>query len=892
MNKLRRILVGALIMWVTVSHAQPVSVCFPHSADPGTIIGNFTVIDHPELNNRPDLKLFVTRSKEFGCGTGGCDQGEPFGVFYYDNSRWAIYNQSLAAMDPDARFFVTARSPAPNVFSQISTASNLVASAIILDHPLVNGNPQAQLFVTHDWTIGTTYLTNHVVVFYDNSRSAWAVVNSDGAPMPEDINFNVLVQPAGIDSFLFSTNPGNVEGHRAYLNHPLLNRVGATGVQITERPVTIPSSFLSVEFSVYRDSFLGRWYLETGDGSAFPTNAQFNVFVCNPSCIPAQNRIFTHTTTSGNVFGARTELTHPELNDDPDQKVVATRDLSFGGPMLTGPVGVGYVSNRWSLINENLQIMPTGVTFQVMVEPRYFGDPSVDTTTDNVEFVTAELDNFAVNGTPDARLFVSHDVTSSSSPLDSALGVLYLAGTNQAWVIYRQDASAMPTNHRLQVMVRDAGAFVSSHTSTAANVAGSYTEIDHPALNHSPNLRLVTTLSTAGSTIFTAPYGTDFDAGSGRWRLVTENGSLFPTGVVVNLAWTDPGPHWITHKTSPSNTIADVSVIRHPLLNRRSDLILIHTHVWQPGDNVLTSPTALNYDFTDRVWTLVSEDGGNLPVNVEFNLWVSPPSPQFFTQTSETGNLQFNLMRFDHPDLAGQPNSRVFVSRRRRTGEPPLDRHLGTWYNGFTWTVYDEGQAALPTNVTFQAFVPASNDTVITHIATSGNTTNHITYIDHPELNAAPDRGLWLEHDYASGGPYLDRELGLWYDETSMRWTIFAEDIVPIPDGAVFQVFVVGGDVDNDGIPDPDENAAGTNPRNPDSGLSVTSMQRAPYANRLTWSSAPDHCYAVEFSTNLQGGTWQSLGCSPATGFTHQFYDYLNASSNRIGHYRIRPCLH
>ncbi len=69
-----------------------------------------------------------------------------------------------------------------------------------VDHPLSNGNPNAILFVTHNWNpLGTSsddgQFNNHPIgVWYDDGpRQQWAIFNEDEAAIDEGVAFNVDV---------------------------------------------------------------------------------------------------------------------------------------------------------------------------------------------------------------------------------------------------------------------------------------------------------------------------------------------------------------------------------------------------------------------------------------------------------------------------------------------------------------------------------------------------------------------------------------------------------------------------------------------------------------------------------------------------------------------------
>lgn len=60
-----------------------------------------------------------------------------------------------------------------------------------IDHPLTNGDPDAILIVTQNWSVGNTYNPHPVGVYYTGSK--WRIFNEDQDLMPSGAGFNVLV---------------------------------------------------------------------------------------------------------------------------------------------------------------------------------------------------------------------------------------------------------------------------------------------------------------------------------------------------------------------------------------------------------------------------------------------------------------------------------------------------------------------------------------------------------------------------------------------------------------------------------------------------------------------------------------------------------------------------
>jgi hypothetical protein len=78
-------------------------------------------------------------------------------------------------------------------FVHVASAGNTFANSTTLDHPLLNDDPNAMVFITHDYGVAGayTYWTHPTGIYYTGTR--WAIYAEDLASMPLGLRFNVLV---------------------------------------------------------------------------------------------------------------------------------------------------------------------------------------------------------------------------------------------------------------------------------------------------------------------------------------------------------------------------------------------------------------------------------------------------------------------------------------------------------------------------------------------------------------------------------------------------------------------------------------------------------------------------------------------------------------------------
>lgn len=79
-------------------------VAFLHIATSSNITSNYTDIDHPATNNRPDALILVTPNWSPG-GRGDVYNDHSTGVWYHQG-KWSIFNQDKIAMPVGAAFNV------------------------------------------------------------------------------------------------------------------------------------------------------------------------------------------------------------------------------------------------------------------------------------------------------------------------------------------------------------------------------------------------------------------------------------------------------------------------------------------------------------------------------------------------------------------------------------------------------------------------------------------------------------------------------------------------------------------------------------------------------------------------------------------------------------------
>jgi NADH:ubiquinone oxidoreductase subunit len=169
---------------------------FVHIARAVNITSNWTTIDHPLTNDKPDAVVLVTQNWN-PSGVGNIYNNHAIGVWYDGvEKKWAVFNQDLAAMPAGAAFNVLVATTDSAAFVHTATAANISGNWTPIDHPLTNDNPNAIVLVTQNWNpggVGSTYNNHPIGVWYSGGAKKWAIFNQDLASMPDGAAFNVIV---------------------------------------------------------------------------------------------------------------------------------------------------------------------------------------------------------------------------------------------------------------------------------------------------------------------------------------------------------------------------------------------------------------------------------------------------------------------------------------------------------------------------------------------------------------------------------------------------------------------------------------------------------------------------------------------------------------------------
>jgi len=277
---MKAIFTFALMLLTTIAFAQ--NPMFVHTTTAGNSSGNVTYIDHPDLNGDPDARIVVSHNWNPSDGTGVYND-QATGVWYDSGpEQWTIFNEDLSNITPDSSYNVYITPNVTNI-THIATLANqgVFDSYSVVNHPLLNGNPDAYAVLTTYWNPNSVYNDTNYAFWYDDPNNRWIIFTEDLSMIPLDSAFIIAVGGAVVQGMKHTANAGNISGNYTVITHPLLDgdpdavfvythNWGASGE---------PSN-------VIVDNATGAWYTGTNwsiftedNATAMPDGAEFDLLI-------------------------------------------------------------------------------------------------------------------------------------------------------------------------------------------------------------------------------------------------------------------------------------------------------------------------------------------------------------------------------------------------------------------------------------------------------------------------------------------------------------------------------------------------------------------------------------------------------------------------------------
>jgi hypothetical protein len=254
-------------------------------------------------------------------------------------------------------------------------------------------------------------------------------------------------------------------------------------------------------------------------------------------------------TTAANIVDSATELSHPDIDGDPDAILLVTVRTRSDGPSwatLENPFGVEYSPSAglWRIFLEDGAAMPGAIEFVVSILPPAPGGPTRSaafvhrTTPSNTHYNYSHIDHPLANDNPDALVFETHVLNPGGGPGGradlNARGVWYDARVGR-WAIFHQDTTElMRPDVTFNVFVTEVSRQGYTHLASAGSISGHATILDHPVLNGAPGALLHVSQVYRADDMYNAHrVGVWFL--SSRWTIIQQDLADMPPGRSFNV---------------------------------------------------------------------------------------------------------------------------------------------------------------------------------------------------------------------------------------------------------------------------------------------------------------------------------------------------------------------
>ena len=276
------------------------------------------IIDNPLINGNSNLILIVT--PDFG-GIGPYFTSN-FSVYFFDN-KWIINTSNETGIPENTKFNILAVPRGENAF--VHTSRPTSSNNTIIDHPLLNGNPNAKFLITK-----TSFRNlNQVGIAYVPSINKWTILNLDLSLFAVN-SYNIV-----IDNTIFISNATTTTRNYFAINNPTTND-GSTNLIFTT----------PLFQGVANSNPTGVWY----------TRNKWNIFNQNRVNMPINAKYMV--LSKGNVPYRNTDTEiHVFLNDIletlcPQTLVQGDREFNGNGPRIVTTINLEIRNNTeiWAII--------------------------------------------------------------------------------------------------------------------------------------------------------------------------------------------------------------------------------------------------------------------------------------------------------------------------------------------------------------------------------------------------------------------------------------------------------------------------------------------------------------------------------------------------------------
>ncbi len=259
------------------------------------------------------------------------------------------------------------------IYVHTVTSANVSGWASYIDHPDLNGNPNAKLVFSHNFHPNDIWNNNTTGLFYDASHSKWVIYNEGQAPLPMGSSYNILISTNGtvIDHIATAANQGSFGNYTTVIDHPDLNGANPGVYAILSTYYNPNSMYNDNNFGFYYDTALNKRGIYDENADAIPIGVAYKVWIYSTASEPINGLV--HQTNASNTYGDLTIIDNGNLNNNPDATFVFTHYWGEDGNFtdIDSPLGVYYDGTNWGIYREDGNPMPTDLAFDIIIAPKW-----------------------------------------------------------------------------------------------------------------------------------------------------------------------------------------------------------------------------------------------------------------------------------------------------------------------------------------------------------------------------------------------------------------------------------------------------------------------------------------------------------------------------------------
>ncbi len=250
-----------------------------------------------------------------------------------------------------------------------ATPSSIINSKTMLDTADLNGNSNLILLSTHNYNPnGATGIYVDKAIGFRFQSLKWYIINQDNSAFIANSFYNVFIPGTDAYTWVHSSTNANTSNNYTIIDDGRINNNPNAKVFVEN----VLANYNNKVNGIYYNTGLNKWciYNQAGSGDDMAENLDFNIIVPNGN---TGYEHFVHTATANNTSNHFTYINNPDANNNPDAIIFITQIWNPGGTANgvynNHHVGVQYrtSNNKWVIYNEDLDNMPTGASFNVMV---------------------------------------------------------------------------------------------------------------------------------------------------------------------------------------------------------------------------------------------------------------------------------------------------------------------------------------------------------------------------------------------------------------------------------------------------------------------------------------------------------------------------------------------